>query len=52
MTPDALSAWRGPRWTLTLLIACLSMLGPFSVDTYLPAFAGIAASIGATPGEM
>lgn len=52
MTPDVLSAWRGPRWTLTLLIACLSMLGPFSVDTYLPAFAGIAASIGATPGEM
>ena len=28
------------------------MLGPFSVDTYLPAFTGIAAAIGASPVEM
>ncbi len=28
------------------------MLGPFSIDTYLPAFAGIAQSVGATPAEM
>lgn len=28
------------------------MLGPFSIDTYLPAFAGIAQSIGATPAQM
>src|SRR6186713_2548291 len=28
------------------------MLGPFSIDTYLPAFTGIAAAIGATPVEM
>lgn len=28
------------------------MLGPFSVDTYLPAFSGIARSLGATPVEM
>ena len=28
------------------------MLGPFSIDTYLPAFAGIAASLGATPLQM
>jgi DHA1 family bicyclomycin/chloramphenicol resistance-like MFS transporter len=28
------------------------MLGPFSIDTYLPAFAGIARSIGATPVQM
>src|SRR5687767_14481936 len=28
------------------------MLGPFSIDTYLPAFSGIAASIGATPVQM
>jgi DHA1 family bicyclomycin/chloramphenicol resistance-like MFS transporter len=28
------------------------MLGPFSIDTYLPAFTGIAQSIGATPVEM
>jgi DHA1 family bicyclomycin/chloramphenicol resistance-like MFS transporter len=28
------------------------MLGPFSIDTYLPAFAGIARSLGATPVQM
>ena len=28
------------------------MLGPFSIDTYLPAFTGIAIAIGATPVEM
>ncbi|HOL36489.1 MAG TPA: multidrug effflux MFS transporter [Rubrivivax sp.] len=52
MHPDAQTLWRGSRWTLTLLIACLSMLGPFSIDTYLPAFSGIGASIGASPAEM
>jgi DHA1 family bicyclomycin/chloramphenicol resistance-like MFS transporter len=35
-----------------VLLALLSMLGPFSIDTYLPAFTGIARSIGATPTEM
>ena len=52
MNPDAHSLWRAPRWALALLLACLGMLGPFSIDTYLPAFSGIAASIGATPTEM
>ena len=52
MNPDAASLWRGPRWTLALLLACLGMIGPFSIDTYLPAFAGIAASVGATPVQM
>jgi len=28
------------------------MLGPFSIDTYIPAFAGIARNLGATPVEM
>ena len=28
------------------------MLGPFSIDTYLPAFTGIAQAIGATPVQM
>jgi DHA1 family bicyclomycin/chloramphenicol resistance-like MFS transporter len=50
MTPR--EAWAGPRWTLALLLACMGMLGPFSIDAYLPAFAGIAASVGATPVEM
>lgn len=52
MNPDAHHLWRAPRWALALLLACLGMLGPFSIDTYLPAFSGIAASIGATPTEM
>jgi DHA1 family bicyclomycin/chloramphenicol resistance-like MFS transporter len=52
MNPDAHTLWRAPRWALALLLACLGMLGPFSIDTYLPAFSGIAKSLGATPTEM
>jgi DHA1 family bicyclomycin/chloramphenicol resistance-like MFS transporter len=52
MNPDAQSLWRAPRWTLAALLACLAMLGPFSIDTYLPAFSGIAQSIDATPVQM
>ena len=52
MNPDAHTLWRAPRWALAVLLACLGMLGPFSIDTYMPAFTGIARSIGATPVEM
>jgi DHA1 family bicyclomycin/chloramphenicol resistance-like MFS transporter len=52
MNPNASELWRGPRWTLALLLACLGMLGPFAIDTYLPAFGGIARTLGATPVEM
>ncbi|HEV7912624.1 MAG TPA: multidrug effflux MFS transporter [Albitalea sp.] len=52
MNPDAQTLWRAPRWALAFLLACLGMLGPFSIDTYLPAFTGIAQSIGATPVQM
>ena len=52
MNPDAHILWPGPRWLLSVLLAALGMLGPFSIDTYLPAFTGIAQSIGATPVEM
>lgn len=52
MNPDASTIWRGPRWLLAVLLACLGMLGPFSIDTYLPAFSGIAQALGATPVEM
>ena len=52
MNPDASPLWRGRRWTLALLLACLGMIGPFAIDTYLPAFAGIGAAIGATPVQM
>jgi len=44
--------WRAPRWALAVLLATLGMLGPFSIDTYIPAFAGIAGSLGATPLQM
>ena len=52
MNPDAATLWPGKRWTLALLLACLGMLGPFAIDTYLPAFSGIAATLGATPVQM
>jgi DHA1 family bicyclomycin/chloramphenicol resistance-like MFS transporter len=52
LNPDAHTLWRAPRWALAVLLACLGMLGPFSIDTYLPAFTGIATAIGATPVEM
>jgi len=44
--------WRAPQWAFAVLLAVLGMLGPFSIDTYLPAFAGIARSLGATPVQM
>ncbi|MBQ0958178.1 multidrug effflux MFS transporter [Ideonella sp. 4Y11] len=52
MNPEASRVWRGPRWLLAALLAGLGMLGPFSIDTYLPAFTGIAQSLGATPVQM
>ena len=52
MNPDASRLWRGPRWTLALLLAGLGMLGPFSIDTYLPAFDGIARTLAANPVQM
>lgn len=52
MNPEASRVWTGPRWLLAALLAGLGMLGPFSIDTYLPAFTGIAQSLGATPVEM
>ncbi len=52
MNPDAHTLWRAPRWALAVLLAVLGMLGPFSIDTYIPAFAGIARALGATPVQM
>ncbi len=52
MNPDAHELWRAPRWALALLLAMLGMLGPFAIDTYLPAFAGIGEAIGASPVQM
>lgn len=52
MNPDASRLWRAPRWALSVLLACLAMVGPFSIDTYLPAFSGIGAALNATPVQM
>jgi DHA1 family bicyclomycin/chloramphenicol resistance-like MFS transporter len=52
MNPDAHKIWTAPRWALSVLLACLGMLGPFAIDTYLPAFSGIASSLDATPLQM
>ncbi|MEJ8849854.1 multidrug effflux MFS transporter [Variovorax rhizosphaerae] len=52
MNPNADTLWKAPRWALAVLLAVLGMLGPFSIDTYIPAFSGIATTIGATPAEM
>nr|WP_315238804.1 multidrug effflux MFS transporter [uncultured Albidiferax sp.] len=52
MNPNAAQLWPAPRWALAILLALLGMLGPFSIDTFIPAFAGIAASTNATPAQM
>ncbi|MEB2335135.1 MAG: multidrug effflux MFS transporter [Burkholderiales bacterium] len=52
MNPDAAAIWKAPRWALAVLLAALGMLGPFSIDTYLPAFSGIARALEATPVQM
>jgi len=52
VNPEADQLWRAPRWALAALLALLGMLGPFSIDTYIPAFSGIAAAIDATPIQM
>ena len=52
MHPQAQHLWRAPRWALAILLALLGMVGPFSIDTYLPAFPAIAGGLGATPVQM
>lgn len=41
-----------PRWLLALMLAALSMLGPFAVDTYIPAFPTIAKDLDASVLQM
>ncbi len=52
MNPDSKKLWPAPQWAFAILLALLGMLGPFSIDTYLPAFSGIARSLDATPVQM
>jgi DHA1 family bicyclomycin/chloramphenicol resistance-like MFS transporter len=44
--------WHGPPWALPALLAMLSMLGPFAIDTYIPAFSAIAQNLGADAISM
>lgn len=46
--PPALSSYA----VLALMLAALSILGPFSVDTYLPAFPAMAAALHASDWEI
>jgi DHA1 family bicyclomycin/chloramphenicol resistance-like MFS transporter len=43
---------RSFRIAFAALLGSLAMLGPFAVDTYLPAFGGMQAALGATPLQM
>ncbi len=52
MHPQAATLWRGPLWSLALLLAGLSSLGPFAIDTYLPAFPGMAADLPASAVQL
>jgi DHA1 family bicyclomycin/chloramphenicol resistance-like MFS transporter len=52
MNPDAQTLWRAPQWAFAILLALLGMLGPFSIDTYLPAFASMAQSLDATAVQL
>ncbi len=52
MNPDAAQLWKAPRWALAVLLALLGMLGPFSIDTYIPAYAGIQQALGANTVQM
>lgn len=52
MNPDAQHLWRSPRWTFALLLAMLGTLGPFTVDTPLPAFGGIELGLHASKVQM
>ena len=41
-----------PRWVFALLLAALAMLGPFAIDTYIPAFTGMGRDLGASTLQM
>jgi len=52
MNPEAKQLWKAPQWSLSVLLALLGMLGAFSIDTYIPAFSSIAATLEATPVQL
>jgi DHA1 family bicyclomycin/chloramphenicol resistance-like MFS transporter len=50
--PDTAHMTRRYRWGFAAMLAALATLGPFSIDAYLPAFAGIQASLSASQIEI
>ncbi|MGQ0710358.1 MAG: multidrug effflux MFS transporter [Rhodoferax sp.] len=52
MHPQAQQLWRAPQWAFAVLLALLGMLGPFSIDTYIPAFAEMGRSLDASPVQL
>ena len=52
MNPNAKELWSSPQWAFAILLALLGMLGPFSIDTYLPAFADMGRSLDASPVQL
>lgn len=52
MHPHAQTLWRAPQWAFAVLLALLGMLGPFSIDTYIPAFAEMGRSLDASPVQL
>ena len=52
MNPNAKDLWKAPQWAFAILLALLGMLGPFSIDTYLPAFADMGRTLDASPVQL
>ncbi len=52
MTPPRHHHHATPRWLLALSLASLGMLGPFAIDTYIPAFDAISRDLGASVLQM
>jgi DHA1 family bicyclomycin/chloramphenicol resistance-like MFS transporter len=52
MNPNAKELWKAPQWAFAILLALLGMLGPFSIDTYLPAFADMGRALDASPVQL
>src|SRR3954470_8479478 len=52
LAPASHHASRRFRWGFAAMLAALATLGPFSIDAYLPAFAGIQQSLDATPLQI
>lgn len=52
MNPNAKDLWHAPQWAFAILLALLGMLGPFSIDTYIPAFSEMGRSLDASPVQL